>query len=474
MRIGISKKTNGEITELGDVFIGTEITSFTELAFTCVTSLTEEFAGCTNFDTIKLPPTLRVLNTAAFAGSKIVLDLSAFTNITDLLIDSDDIVYKMPDANSNLVRLTYNSGAGRVKAIRYSNVVLEINNRNEITDFWVEDCNTNNKLLKELQLILGEQNSLQYVRAKGFDESFSSNDILIALRSLAENGYHGINDNGERDDNIIPVLAGKLASSANYSPDLLYSLQSYFPNIQFNMTGIAFIDFKDPVVREICVQNWGSNGELTVEQAAAVTDLKTLFKGNIDITSFDELKYFTSSIANVNDKSRIGLVYGAFQGCVNLKSVTVMPNVNEFDGAVFYGCTSLEAILLPDTMEVIKNSAFEGCTSLKTANIPSGLTQTELASGIFRDCISLTSLMEIPAVVSSIGMRAFMNCSSLEGIKMLGSVPPSLGYGVFEGTTCPIYVPSGAVQTYKSAWNSLQSRIIGCIMNKSKNYGNIK
>ena len=44
---------------------------------------------------------------------------------------------------------------------------------------------------------------------------------------------------------------------------------------------------------------------------------------------------------------------------------------------------------------------------------------------------------------------------------MLGSVPPSLGYGVFEGTTCPIYVPSGAVQTYKSAWNSLQSRIIG-------------
>lgn len=459
--IGISKRLMGEITELGDVFIGTEITSFTELAFTCVTSLTEEFAGCTNFDTIKLPPTLRVLNTAAFAGSKIVLDLSAFTNITDLLIDSDDIVYKMPDANSNLVRLTYNSGAGRVKAIRYSNVVLEINNRNEITDFWVEDCNTNNKLLKELQLILGEQNSLQYVRAKGFDESFSSNDILIALRSLAENGYHGINDNGERDDNIIPVLAGKLASSANYSPDLLYSLQSYFPNIQFNMTGIAFIDFKDPVVREICVQNWGSNGELTVEQAAAVTDLKTLFKGNIDITSFDELKYFTSSIANVNDKSRIGLVYGAFQGCVNLKSVTVMPNVNEFDGAVFYGCTSLEAILLPDTMEVIKNSAFEGCTSLKTANIPSGLTQTELASGIFRDCISLTSLMEIPAVVSSIGMRAFMNCSSLEGIKMLGSVPPSLGYGVFEGTTCPIYVPSGAVQTYKSAWNSLQSRIIG-------------
>lgn len=459
--IGISKRLMGEITELGDVFIGTEITSFTELAFTCVTSLTEEFAGCTNFDTIKLPPTLRVLNTAAFAGSKIVLDLSAFTNITDLLIDSDDIVYKMPDANSNLVRLTYNSGAGRVKAIRYSNVVLEINNRNEITDFWVEDCNTNNKLLKELQLILGEQNSLQYVRAKGFDESFSSNDILIALRSLAENGYHGINDNGERDDNIIPVLAGKLASSANYSPDLLYSLQSYFPNIQFNMTGIAFIDFKDPVVREICVQNWGSNGELTVEQAAAVTDLKTLFKGNIDITSFDELKYFTSSIANVNDKSRIGLVYGAFQGCVNLKSVTVMPNVNEFDGAVFYGCTSLEAILLPDTMEVIKNSAFEGCTSLKTANIPSGLTQTELASGIFRDCISLTSLMEIPAVVSSIGMRAFMNCSSLGGIKMLGSVPPSLGYGVFEGTTCPIYVPSGAIQTYKSAWNSLQSRIIG-------------
>ena len=41
---------------------------------------------------------------------------------------------------------------------------------------------------------------------------------------------------------------------------------------------MANIVFKDAKVKEICVQNWGSNGEITYEQAAAVTDLWGKFK----------------------------------------------------------------------------------------------------------------------------------------------------------------------------------------------------
>jgi hypothetical protein len=55
------------------------------------------------------------------------------------------------------------------------------------------------------------------------------------------------------------------------------------------------ITFADANVKAICVANWDTNGdgELSEEEAAAVTSLGVVFKGNTEITSFDELQYFT-------------------------------------------------------------------------------------------------------------------------------------------------------------------------------------
>ena len=41
-----------------------------------------------------------------------------------------------------------------------------------------------------------------------------------------------------------------------------------------------YIVFKDPVVAKICAENWGDGNGITPEQAAAVTDIGTVFKGN--------------------------------------------------------------------------------------------------------------------------------------------------------------------------------------------------
>ena len=55
---------------------------------------------------------------------------------------------------------------------------------------------------------------------------------------------------------------------------------------------IAFID---PAVKQICVENWDTNGdgELSYAEAAAVTDIGQIFRNNTDIKSFNELQYFT-------------------------------------------------------------------------------------------------------------------------------------------------------------------------------------
>ena len=74
------------------------------------------------------------------------------------------------------------------------------------------------------------------------------------------------------------------------------------------------IVFADAVVKSICVSNWDLNGdgELSNEEAAAVTALGDAFHNQASITSFCELRYFTglSSIPS-----------GTFQGCDNLLAV---------------------------------------------------------------------------------------------------------------------------------------------------------
>ena len=462
--IGTSKRQMGNITELGIIFAGTGINSFKELSLSKIESLTNEFTGCSQLSSIAFPETLRILNTTAFAGSMVALDLSDCTHITDLLIDSDDTIDFMPSANDNLVNITYNNGSSCIHMVGYSNAILTINNESEIVDFWVENCNTNNNILSKIQSIYSvKEHLLKYIRAVGFDEEFYTNEILKTLLSLAENGYRGINESGERDDNIIPVLSGKVLCTDKYSPDMLYDLKSYFPNILFNMTGEACVDFKDQVVKDICVRNWGSDGELTVEQAAGITTINTKFKENLEITSFNELKYFTNANARTEYPGEPGVPYGAFDRCTNLESVTIMPTAKRIETSAFGGCSSLKKVLFPDSVYFLGTNIFYGCTSLESVNIPKGFADSKFPSNVFRDCISLTSLIEVPETVTIIGMATFNGCTSLAGVKLKGNVPPSLEYSVFGNSTFPIYVPEAAVNAYKSAsgWTSLASRIMG-------------
>ena len=55
------------------------------------------------------------------------------------------------------------------------------------------------------------------------------------------------------------------------------------------------IQFEDLNVKAICCKNWDANndGELSYAEAAAVTDIGTVFKGNTEIIAFTEFRYFT-------------------------------------------------------------------------------------------------------------------------------------------------------------------------------------
>ena len=166
----------------------------------------------------------------------------------------------------------------------------------------------------------------------------------------------------------------------------------------------TYIAFADPSVKEICITstNWDSNGdgELSVAEAAAVSDLGEAFRYT-SITSFNELRYFTSLKVIGDD---------AFTEC-KIETLTLPQCIEEIGDHAFSSCSSLSSISFPDGLTTIGNSAFYRCTKLANFIIPNHVTS--IGSSAFYYCSALSSII-IPSSVTSIGAGAFSSCAGLE------------------------------------------------------------
>jgi hypothetical protein len=112
---------------------------------------------------------------------------------------------------------------------------------------------------------------------------------------------------------------------------------------------------------------------------------------------------------------------------------------------------------LTDTTS-IGNYAFQSCKGLTSISIPSGVTSIGIYA--FSSCSGLTSCT-IGSGVTSIGEHAFSFCPGLTSVTVRATTPPTLGRNAFYNTNNTVYVPSGSVETYKSAsgWSTYASRI---------------
>lgn len=278
----------------------------------------------------------------------------------------------------------------------------------------------------------------------------------------------------------------------------------------------SFIQFADPAMKALCVQNWGGatggsthvigvDGELTYEQAAAVTSLVS-FANNTEITSFEELQYFTKitsigtycfygcsnlqSVVIPNNVTSIG--DATFLGC-NLRTVTIpdsvvsmgvavfstnknmvyakiSSNITTIPGDTFVYCESLEVVDLSDVLIRVNSSrCFDGCKKLKkikstdedgVLNIPEGVEY--LGGSAFSSCYGFTEVI-IPSTVTTIEGECFAHCYNVQYVMVKAIVPPVLNgnYAFYNTNNAPIYVPAQSVNDYKSAnrWSNYASRI---------------
>ena len=96
----------------------------------------------------------------------------------------------------------------------------------------------------------------------------------------------------------------------------------------------------------------------------------------------------------------------------------------------FYENTNITSVVIPNCVTSIGERAFYNCSSLKTVTFKDNSQLTSIGDEAFRSCRSLTSIT-IPNSVTSIGNSAFSSCRALTSITIPDSVT-SIGYAAFE------------------------------------------
>jgi hypothetical protein len=149
------------------------------------------------------------------------------------------------------------------------------------------------------------------------------------------------------------------------------------------------------------------------------TDLKSITLPKL-IDTIPANLFYGSGITSISIPPLVKTIgTSAFQNCTGLTSIYIPPTVSVIPTSCFYGCSNITKIRIPSLVTLIKDSAFANCTKLKRIVLPYSLTTIE--GQLFYACSNLRDITLFNSI-TSIGMNAFYNCTSLENLKLSNSI----------------------------------------------------
>ena len=294
-----------------------------------------------------------------------------------------------------------------------------------VMSYFVSGCD-NLQPVKKLIDIMDAQvgqvpHSLRYVRCVGFNETFTDGRAFDKLSQLVDGTYQGIDAEGQYGNDPYPVLDGTINLSTGAYRDTYDALMTHYPKLKLNIAK-WWIRFEDPEVKRICVENWDKDGdgELSMEEAAAVSSIGTIFNDNTKIKDFSSFRFFTK--VSINET-------GSFDGCKNLEKI-VMPKESTLQHTMFSNCVRLKEIVFPVNMKPSPAlyRTFSNCIALKVLDFPE----------------TYTGVIESSTFTNVTAILIFRSKKVVEFRKLYG------WNFYYNGNA--IYVPDDSVEQYKHAY----------------------
>lgn len=192
----------------------------------------------------------------------------------------------------------------------------------------------------------------------------------------------------------------------------------------------ANITFVDAGVKALCVAKWDTNkdGELSEEEAAAVTTLGSVFRERTDIGAFPELRYFTG-ITAIDD-------YAFYKSSIS-GELRVPGNVKTIGKYAFNSCRQLTAVVLEEGVEEVGWHGFSG--PIEKLSLPTSLTYM--------------SSMAIDPYVNPSGSSIFTPEGDLYVCSHSKTPPPINDFAFYYVFAAGhLVVPYGCKEDYKASW----------------------
>ena len=166
------------------------------------------------------------------------------------------------------------------------------------------------------------------------------------------------------------------------------------------------ITFADANVKALCVANWDTDndGELSTEEAAAVTSLGTVFREKTNITTFNELQFFTG-LTSIND-------YAFYKSTI--ERVTFPTTVTAIGEYAFSQSNIGTELVIPGTVKTIGNYAYNSCKRLNRVVLQEGVET--IGWHTFSGPIAVLSLPTTLTHMSSMAIDPYVNADPSAGI----------------------------------------------------------